>query len=688
MGGSNMNRCGSGVTDSGRPWRIASTSAPGLRSRIADRLWHRSRSGHAMPMLVVLLLAVPAPAAAATYYVDPAPANCSARNANPGTTQSAPWCTPPGTRNVTNSGFQSTSWGSVTTSNKIKCGDVILLKGGSTQTSAQGGAWRIDNGPNADNTGYYTLTCSAANPITIRVANGTEWPGSSGSFTLNGSGVTPTCNTHCGAGGVGALIVVTSVNGFVLGGNSAGQYLVVTNAAGGSGRADGVWLEASNGGACPACGGGAQLDAITLGWVEVSNSANEGIDSQRLKNSRYHHINTHNNGGVGVQTGGWFDHHQTAVGIEDANSYDNGLDGFNFLGCQSCFLVRGSSHGSTGARGLNYGELTGMGWEQDMHLLIRDVAFYDNGPANIQVFASGACWSGDDVHGSAGTGVQYGFLERSVIYHNRRGGSACAYGTGWAEVWNTVFFNNAWDGTMSPTADIPAAVDLDYLAVYNSIVQKRASPNKPWSSGAPRGPAAPIACPKSDYNLYVPQSTNSETFSDFNCTGAGSYSATARTFASPPAFVGANDKIGATFTVGFVATHDTIFANNDFRLTASSSAIDGGTYMMRANGAGSGSTINVLGNGGSNDPRNYFIGPSSYLDATPDTIQIQGCGPVTITSLSATSISFTPSCSWASGAGVHLPWSGTAPDMGAFEYGLSSPTSLSAPTLLSVDPLP
>src|SRR5207247_5853848 len=104
---------------------------------------------------------------AATYYVNPA-GSCSDTNA--GTNPSLPWCTPPGTRTTTDSGFLRTAWGSITTSAKVRCGDTVLLRGGATQTSAQGGAWRIDDGLDENGTGYYTLSCSSANPITIRVA--------------------------------------------------------------------------------------------------------------------------------------------------------------------------------------------------------------------------------------------------------------------------------------------------------------------------------------------------------------------------------------------------------------------------------------------------------------------------------------------------------------------------------------
>src|SRR5262249_10497989 len=78
------------------------------------------------------------PACATGYYVDPV----TGTNTNNGTSPRTPWQNPPGTRTANNSGFISSAWGAITTSAKVRCGDVILLKGGATQTSQKGGAWR------------------------------------------------------------------------------------------------------------------------------------------------------------------------------------------------------------------------------------------------------------------------------------------------------------------------------------------------------------------------------------------------------------------------------------------------------------------------------------------------------------------------------------------------------------------
>ena len=108
--------------------------------------------------------------------------------------------------------------------------------------------------------------------------------------------------------------------------------------------------------------------------------------------------------------------------------------------------------------------------------------------------------------------------------------------------------------------------------------------------------------------------------------------------------------------------------NHNYRLTANNPAlIDKGTFFM--NTAQSGSNTNAINV--NKDPRTYFwIG---------DTIQVQGVGTRVITSMNATTITVDAPLTYASNSGVHLPWSGTAPDIGAYEYSsgiLSPPTNL------------
>lgn len=102
-------------------------------------------------------------------------------------------------------------------------------------------------------------------------------------------------------------------------------------------------------------------------------------------------------------------------------------------------------------------------------------------------------------------------------------------------------------------------------------------------------------------------------------------------------------------------------AANDFRLKENDNpqAIDRGVFFLKAARAGATTTrLEVDG-----DPRLYFW--------HGDTIQIAGTGRRTATTLTATTITLDQSATFAPGAGVHLPWNGPRPDLGACETGES-----------------
>ncbi len=609
------------------------------------------------------------PAFAATYYVDPT----TGVNTNNGTSASTPWKNPPGTRTANDSGFSSTAWGAVTTSAKVQCGDVILLKGGSTQASAQGGAWRID-------ANYYTNNCTTGSRLTLRIATSAEWSGSAGNFIIDGTGMTPTCVNACGSGGYVALVDVEGVNYVVLQGQGATQRIEIKNGASGPHGEMGFGLLVTN-------AFGAQGDGFKGQWLAVHHNTGAGIEVSTWKNWLVANTISYSNGGPGYGAGSQSDLKVTNGGFVDAEAYGNGTaayggfaDAYFFVGGNTLWCVRCAAHDNV-QRGFNTGSILN---NNAATYLFRDMRAYNNGTSsdpNVSKNAFG--FSGPDLLDQF---PQQNFIVGAILYRNTQLGAWMGYGDGWVELWHGVFFGNGY-GT-NPDGDAKYDRSSDYAGVYNSIFQRRSYTQAPWTYG--NANQARDRAPRSDYNLYHPASADSEWFSYFNFQG-GSFNSTGRTFAQAAAgqagFTGAHELIGATYNPLFVKTDDTTYANNDFHLQSGSAAIDKGQFLMRANGAGANaSTINVLGNGNSNDPRNYFIAPNSYLDATPDTIQIQGCGQVTITALTATSISFTPSCaSWANGAGVHLPWNGNSPDIGAFESGVQV-TTLPAPANLRMVP--
>lgn len=112
----------------------------------------------------------------------------------------------------------------------------------------------------------------------------------------------------------------------------------------------------------------------------------------------------------------------------------------------------------------------------------------------------------------------------------------------------------------------------------------------------------------------------------------------------------------------------------DFTLQSTSTAIDTGTFLTTAVGAGTASTALTVGDAG------YFHDGYGLIQG--DTIQV-GSALTVITGISGNTLTISPAISWVNGANVSLSYNGTAPDMGAFEApALVSPTG---PILGGVD---
>lgn len=146
----------------------------------------------------------------------------------------------------------------------------------------------------------------------------------------------------------------------------------------------------------------------------------------------------------------------------------------------------------------------------------------------------------------------------------------------------------------------------------------------------------------------------------------------------------------------------------NLQLTAASqSYIDAGSSFCRTTSAGTGNVVSVTCDGVSADPRHYFPDPARFYDlAHADcqgrgvraaegvnsgcySVQVAGaCGARQITAMTASSITLDGApCSWAAGAMVHVPWNGSAPDIGALELAGAAPAPPPPPTLISVEPI-
>jgi hypothetical protein len=97
-------------------------------------------------------------------------------------------------------------------------------------------------------------------------------------------------------------------------------------------------------------------------------------------------------------------------------------------------------------------------------------------------------------------------------------------------------------------------------------------------------------------------------------------------------------------------------------LQAGSPAIDAGTWLTTITSSSGSGTVTDAGY--------FFAGMTAAGHTVPgDTIQLQGqTSTATITAISGNTITINSSLTWTNGQGVALPYSGSAPDVGAYEY--------------------
>jgi hypothetical protein len=480
------------------------------------------RSTACLATLLAIALQLSAAAAmAATYYVDPG----AGSDTNAGTAQAAPWKSVPGMSGAS-------AWGSFTSGNKVPAGSVIEIKAGATFT---GKRWVVD--------ATYYQSGTSTSPITIRVSP--SW--GSGNVVIDGRGASvPAWN-----GG----IQITNISYIVIAGADATRRLEIKNYSAHAG----IMHYMSGNGSARAIGN-------QLKWFDC------------------HHSSTY------CIANAW----QDSLLYEDGLAHDNGA-------------LEGGGTPSSGA-GIAMGDVADATGNNNV---IRRVVAYNNGSA--AKVNDGSVSFGFQITGGVGT-----LFDSCEAYGNGRdgfdGGRADNAGNASMTFVNSYSHDNHEDGfglNSGPTGNVTAVhintivarngqanwtvYDGAHIEIYHSAgrastanihafksysswpaptVKIRNSYLSTQSGGkqihyySPGTLGYPVF--DSNYNLWVPNSSNSETFDDDK---GGNYSA-------PPSWKGANDKFGATYIQAFIN-----LAGDNYRLADSTGPANNvGTYLTSPSG--------------------------------------------------------------------------------------------------------
>lgn len=453
-------------------------------------------------------------AQATTYFIDPQ----TGSDSNAGTSQGAPWQTLPGTRTVSNSGFKQAAWGSITTAAKVQPGDILELKAGSTMSSTQGGRLLID--------AQYYSHGTAGSPITIRVSS--TW--GSGAFSYNGAGITvPAFN---------GLVAITQRDHVHVRGADATRRLRLLNAPG-------DWAMQVFGSS------GTHQVGSQLAWLDLTDSAKGGLNISYANDWTVTDSLATDNGTVGFAVGG----------IADENSHSGSFTRCTASGNGALGAGSGIQHGFALYAGTNITYTHCIA-----HSNVRDGFDFgtstNSNPHSATVLNSQSYDNGEDGYGTNGGSAANNVSTyiNSVAFNNVQAGWHL-YSGATAFVYHSVAHHNgdqtAFGGNFMIYSESPFATSA---TIRNSIGYKpKAYANVySYTSG---GLATTI---DSDYNLWVPRASNTETFAE---TPFG----TAFTYTAPPSWVGAHDQLGMSIDVAFMATSTSSFAANNYHLDSNCS---------------------------------------------------------------------------------------------------------------------
>jgi hypothetical protein len=450
----------------------------------------------------------PAGALAATYYVDPA----TGSDSNAGTSQTAPWRTIPGTRTATDSGWLRTAWGGITTSAKVSAGDVINIKAGTTVTSSTGGRLAIDS--------TYFNNGTAAAPIIIQVS--TSW--GSGNFTYDFTGITVPAYL--------AGIHVASRNYIQIKGASGRRFVVLD-----SGQ---LGVQAYGNGATHSLG-------IVFDYLEIGNSQGFGLNMSYTDGFTVSNSLSHDNRRVGFVVGGANDENSNGGTLSDNEAYNNGIGstdlahGFGLYGSTNITFIRDASH-NNGRDGFDFGTTSNS---NDSSATVIDSSSYDNGEDGFGTNG-----------GTSGTPSNLSTYINTVAFNNAQSGWNI-YSGARSFLYNCIAHNNGSQSGYGGNFMIYSEALVTTAVLRNCIGYKPKAYANVYSYNS-GGLATTI---DSDYNIFVPRSSNAEVFAE---TPFGS----AFTYTNKPSWSGPHDKVGIAYAPNFVSVGTTSFASNNYRLAS------------------------------------------------------------------------------------------------------------------------
>ena len=464
----------------------------GARGQQIARLFKRSTI-YLATMFAVTLQMSSASAIGATYYVDSVAGN----DANAGSTQAAPWKSVPGMTGAS-------AWGSFTSGNKIPAGSVIEIKAGAAFT---GKRWVVD--------ATYFQPGTAASPTTIRVSP--SW--GSGNVVIDGRGASvPAWN-----GG----IQITNINYIIITGADATRRIEIKNYS-----AHAAIMHYMSG------SGSSRALGNQLKWFDCHHSSNYCIANAWQDSLLYEDGLAHDNGalegggtpasGAGIAIGDVADATGNNNIIRRVVSYNNGSgaknnDGSVSFGFQitggvgtifdSCEAYGNGRDGFDGGRADNAGNASMTFINSYSHDNHEDGFGLNSGPTgnvtavHINTIAAR--------NGQANWTIYDG--AHIEIYHSAGRASSA-----------NIHAFKSYSNWPAPTVKIRNS----YLSILSG--GKQIHYYNPGALGYPVF--------DSDYNLWVPNSSNSEIFDDDK---GGNYS-------NPPTWKGANDKFGAAYIQSFL----------------------------------------------------------------------------------------------------------------------------------------